>query len=346
MSTPANKKRKRSGQQKAKSSTGQDEAAVESYLNLNPPAKCEVSHTTCRWGVLVNWGSMSVNETPGQTIPDDGAPEEEWVARGWVPYVTAGKKNSIWLPVYSEEKTPDEFRAMEDWQKERSVPSKSGDVYFYCPRNHVDKVVQGVVHSGHYLANAVRFCHDGEQPNCRVMLDWDRTEEEGGDQCILVSILKTQTPSEWKLDREHARRRIGLVESDDESEAGVAEPVQDFRSLRNAREAKEDEAEAEYRNRVVGSLESCTMHLGGLDHIQNSIEHQISVTTKLRADYRQGNGEVGLRLGKCLVLLERIAAALERSPEQAAEPATSKPVVLAPMEGEPSPDYSPYSPSK
>jgi hypothetical protein len=380
MSSSSSSKKRKRARQKVKPGKERD-AMVEEYLNSTPPAKSEVQTIVTRFGTLVTWEAMSVKPKQGKNIPEEDAADEEYRETGWMPFVAVGKKDSIWLPVYSVEKTPEEFRNLPDWQKERCVPSKSGDKYYYCPRNYVDKEVQGEMFLGHYLANAVRFCTEGEQPNCRFMLDWEKKEGEGGDPCILVSILKTQTPSEWKLDREYARRLVGLVESDDDDSdleviptpgatGRVAQP--------KVTTASRDDAEDEFRNRVVALVEGNSIHMAEIATHMANMEEGVSKDVpacirNYQADYRRGNNAVAHRLDRLQQLLEalllrmgaEIPPVLAMSPRftchpqgdtsvrQLVFPPVSKPEVTESqgalptlVEMEPSPEFSPYSPSK
>ena len=86
--------------------------------------------------------------------------------------------------------------------------------YEYCCRSWVDKEVEGEKPVElFFLANCVRWVHLGETPNCRLVFDWDWTEEKASEldsKCMLVSICKCQSPSEWKLDLDFAQRQLKL----------------------------------------------------------------------------------------------------------------------------------------
>lgn len=342
-------KKRRRGQLSAKVKS---DAEIEANWKKDPPAKAHAKTVRYPGGSVTEYDAMSLRPGSFRDPPPEGSPDSEYEDRNWVVQVASGRTTSLCFPVQSRRLTPEEYKALSEEEKERCVPDEDehGPCFHYCARH--------MVHGGDagedkmmFLANCVRMVRAGEIANCRLMLDWDFGKEPGLTRCMLVSIMKTQSPTEWKLDRCYARRKLGLDdEEEEESEPEAPEPALKLRSLRSAREVDNDDAEVEFRNRLVSALESCTMHLGNLDHIRGGVEHQITVTTRMRQEYRNGNAELGVRLGRCVELLERVANALAPlaanlapvaapHPEVAEESKESEMEVTAAEE-------APYSPSK
>jgi hypothetical protein len=150
-------------------------------------------------------------------------------------------------------------------ERERCVPADSlYPSYRSCPRNWVDKREEdGRISENYFLAGAVRWAKEGEAANCRLVLNPENTEE-----CVLISTLKTQSNSEWKLDRDYAHRMLGIGEyeygqeslaSDEESETSeVVATVEVARARRSVTAAEKLDREEEttvYHAQVLSYLE-------------------------------------------------------------------------------------------
>jgi hypothetical protein len=221
-SKPISKKRKLS---KVRSGPNVErEQQISDFWNKNvEPAECSSVRT--KTGRVYSYPAMATSADRSAVPPPVGAPEEIWEAEGWTLKIETGKTCALKFPVGSSEMNKNDWLSLPVLERERCVPADTAfPAYRCCPRNLVDKVDEdGGVLENFYLAGAARWAKKGEAPNCRLTLDPDNPEE-----CVLISTLKTQSNTEWKLDRDYAHRMLsmgdyeygtGCLHSDEESEA-------------------------------------------------------------------------------------------------------------------------------
>jgi hypothetical protein len=190
--------------------------------------RAEYSWVRTRAGKVYSYPAMVTSADRSAEPPAVDAPEEAWVEKGWILGIETGKTCALKFPVGSHVLDSIDWRTLPVVERECCVAADSCvPSYLYCPRNLVDKVEEGgTVLENYYLAGAVRWAKKGEASNCRLILDPDNPE-----QCVLISTLKTQSNTEWKLDRDYAHRTLELGEyeqghehlpSDEESETSGA----------------------------------------------------------------------------------------------------------------------------
>jgi hypothetical protein len=95
------------------------------------------------------------------------ASEEESERSGWIVEVGQEKNNALCLPVYREVVSRQTYDLLSEEEKDRCVfDMENGGLIYYCPRDHVDKDVDGKEYERFYSANCVCFSKGNESPNC------------------------------------------------------------------------------------------------------------------------------------------------------------------------------------
>jgi hypothetical protein len=222
----------------------------------------------------------SMERTPDP--PPAGAPEEIWKDEGWTLTIDVGKTCALKFPVGSTVIDKSDLKGLPMLEAERCVPAVKVATYRSCSRNFVDKVeADGSITENFYLANAARWAKEGETPNCRLTLDPDNPEE-----CVLISTCKTQSNTEWKLDRDYAHRMLGMgdyeygqgsLHSDEESETSdvvsTKEVARARRSVTVSEKLDREEEASVYQAQVLSYLEKAGRDqaacLGGLDILRD-----------------------------------------------------------------------------
>jgi hypothetical protein len=259
-SKPISKKRKLSKVRSRQNHEERDKQIAE-FWSKNVEA-ADHSCMRTKTGKVYSYPAMVTSADRSAEPPAADAAEEVWVEQGWVLGIETGKTCALKFPVGSSEIDRVDWQRLPIEKNERCVNADSAfPSYRYCPRNLVDRVEEdGQVHENYFLAGAVRWARKNEVANCRLALNPDNTQE-----CVLISTLKTQSNSEWKLDRDYAHRMLELGEyeygreslpSDEESEASDAAPIKEVararRSVTTAEKLDREEDTSVYQALVSG----------------------------------------------------------------------------------------------
>jgi len=280
-SKPIRKKRKLS---KFRSGPNPErEQQISDFLDRGiDPAESTWKRT--KTGRLYTYHAMATSEERSAEPPPADEPEETWAGDGWTLKVESGRNGALKFPVGSKRIDAADLLGMPPLEKERCVPAEKPATYRRTSRNWVDKVEKdGTIHENYYLASAMRWAKKGETPNCRLMLDPDNPEE-----CVIMSICKTQSNTEWKLDQDYAHRMIAMGDyepgqhpsSDEESEISELAPAKEVararRSVTNAEKLDREEDTAAYQAQVLSYLEGAARDraacLAGLENTRGILE--------------------------------------------------------------------------
>jgi hypothetical protein len=210
----------------------------------------ERSCVRARAGIVCVYPDMVTSDHRTDFPPADDAAESVWIGQDWVPRNGNENENdqsyAIQFPVESIAISNVVWDGLSKVRQERCVPTDSAFTYRRCPRDCVDEeAVGGTVLENYFLANAVRWCKDGESANCRLMLNPKNRQE-----CVLISTRKYQKGEEWKLDRNYAHRMLGIGEYEQEpSDDSSVESMGDRGSSARASDPSEREIETSVPSR-------------------------------------------------------------------------------------------------
>ena len=166
-------------------------------------------------------------------VPEEDAPESVWDedVHLKVPDDENGSNSALVVPVYCEDISLEDLHSLPRAEQLRCVWDEAHGTWVHCARRAVDGLDSaGKMLRCKYIGNMVPFAPEGVSPNCRIVLDWDWTEDKPmHERCMLISSHKMERGFEWRLDKDYMGRQLeeGLAEdvSEPESEPEEASTV-------------------------------------------------------------------------------------------------------------------------
>ena len=206
-------------------------------------------------------------------VPDEGAPESVWEedVHLRLPDKATGSNNAMVVPVHCEDISLEDLHSLPRAEQLRCIWDEAHGTWVHCARRAVDGFDKdGQLLRFLYMGNMVPFAPAGVSPNCRIVLDWDWSDEKPlEERCMLVSSHKMEKGFEWRLDKDFMQRQLedGLAEdeSEYESDLGNASTVpKEGAVTRSQVSAVDASSNQDFQERVVHALETHAMEMSSL----------------------------------------------------------------------------------
>ena len=153
-------------------------------------------------------------------VPEEDAPESVWDedVHLKVPVDEPGSNSALVVLVQCEDIPLEDLLSLPRAEQLRCVWDEAHGTWVHCARRAVDGLdSEGKMLRNRYIGNMVPFAPEGVSPNCRIVLDWDWTEDKPmHERCMLISSHKMERGFEWRLDKDYMERQL---------EAGLAGDV-------------------------------------------------------------------------------------------------------------------------
>lgn len=198
-------------------------------------------------------------------VPEEDVPESVWDedVHLKVPEDENGSNSALVVPVHCEDIALEDLLSLPRAEQLRCVWDEAHGTWVHCARRAVDGFdSEGKMLRNRYIGNMVPFAPEGVSPNCRIVLDWDWTEDKPmQERCMLISSHKMEKGFEWRLDKDFMGRQLeeGLAEdvSEPESEPGeVSALPKDGVSTRSQAQAVDVTDRYAFQERVLNALET------------------------------------------------------------------------------------------
>ena len=206
-------------------------------------------------------------------VPEEDAPESVWDedVHLKVPDDANGSNSAMVVPVHCDDISLEDLRSLPRAEQLRCIWDGAHGTWVHCARRAVDGFdSEGGMLRCKYIGNMVPFAPEGVSPNCRIVLDWDWTEDKPmRERCMLVSSHKMERGFEWRLDKDFMQRQLedGLAEdeSEYESDLGNASTVpKEGVVTRSQVSAADASSTQDFQERVVHALETHSMEMSSL----------------------------------------------------------------------------------